>query len=91
MVPSEMSIGGRLELARVAARKSALDMARAVELSVRSYKRTVDGTRIARRAELLAWAELTGQDVAFFEGASSAVDEGQVLAPSGSFDKTEVA
>jgi transcriptional regulator with XRE-family HTH domain len=68
---AEVDQGRRLELARVAARLEQEEMAQAVGISVRSYQRTIAGTRTARRGELIAWAELTGQDLDFFSGASS--------------------
>lgn len=56
-------------------------MAQAAGISVRSYQRTIAGTREARRGELMAWAQLTGQDLELFESDSS--DGAPMLAYSG--------
>jgi hypothetical protein len=68
---AEADLGLRLELARVAALCEPEEMAKAVGISVRSYQRTIAGTRPARPGELIVWAQLTGQDLEFFRSASS--------------------
>lgn len=52
-------------------------MARVAGISVRSYQRTIAGTRKPRLGELLAWAKLTDQDLRLFGGDSS--DEGVAI------------
>jgi transcriptional regulator with XRE-family HTH domain len=71
VLDAEVDQGRRIELARVAARVEREEMARAVGISVRSYHRTVLGTRPPRPGELIVWADLTGQDLAFLCGASA--------------------
>src|SRR5690348_14154310 len=71
ILDAEVDQGRRLELARVAARIEKEDMAKAAGISVRSYERTIAGTRATRPGELIVWAQLTGQDLEFFGSASS--------------------
>jgi hypothetical protein len=67
---AEVSQGRRIELARVAAQLEQDEMAQAAGISVRSYQRTVAGTRVAQHGELTIWAELTGQNLCLFESDS---------------------
>jgi transcriptional regulator with XRE-family HTH domain len=58
-------------LARAAAGLTAEHVAVALGISESSYRRLESGARTARRGELIAIAQITGQDLELFEGASS--------------------
>src|SRR5437773_451750 len=79
LVPDSTGIGGRIKLARIASGRSIGEMAAALGMSKGTYERTESGARPARRGELIAIAELTNQEKAFFGVTSDAAAEGAIL------------
>lgn len=73
-VSPETSIGDRLRLARIAAGLTQEEAARAIGLSPRTWTRLELEGREPRLGELIAIAQITGQDLEFFFGASSLQD-----------------
>jgi transcriptional regulator with XRE-family HTH domain len=69
-VPAEMQAAARIRLARIAAGLSRKEAARALGLSLRTYDRVEAGERELTLGEAGRLAQLTGQDHAFFFGAS---------------------
>lgn len=78
VVPPSTSPSERIRLARLVSKRSVSDMATALGMSKGTYERVESGSRPARRGELIAIAQITGQDLAFF-GASSVEEEDGVL------------
>ncbi len=77
-LPEGVTVGDRMEVARVAAGLTPKQMARRLGVSRKTYLRLIRGERALRLSEIYALAAITGQDVAFF-GASS--DEGPRSVP----------
>lgn len=74
-----MATGLRVRLARIAAGRSVQGMAEELGVSKWTYERIENGSRPARRGELVVIAQLTDQDLSFF-GASSD-EEASILPP----------
>jgi transcriptional regulator with XRE-family HTH domain len=68
-VPAATSLAARLRLARKAAGLDIDEAARRIGVSVSTWTKTEAGARLPRRGELIAFAQVTGQDLGFF-GAS---------------------
>lgn len=64
------SLGDRIRIARVVAGRSMEEMASVLGVSARTYQRIETGERPVRRIELVAIAEVTGQEFDLFGGAS---------------------
>ena len=73
-----MTVGARVRLARLAAGLSSKEIARRLEVSLKTYERIERGERDLRVRELHRLAAITGQDLAFF-GAS--LDEEERVLP----------
>lgn len=79
-LPDGVAIGDRFRIARVAARMKPREAANALGLSQSAYQRIEAGSREPRAGEVIAFAAITGQDVAFF-GSASSVERDEVLPP----------
>jgi transcriptional regulator with XRE-family HTH domain len=79
-VPEEVTVGGRFRIARRASERTVAEMATALGVSKATYERIESGARSARRGEVIAMAQLTGQEIVFF-GASPEEDGAEVLTP----------
>lgn len=77
-VSAETALRDRLRLARIAAGLEQKDLAQAIGIGLRTYERIESGARPLRRGELIAIAQVTGQEVSFF-GASPDADGAEVL------------
>lgn len=69
-VDRQLPVHRLVGLARAAAGLTAEHVAEALGISESSYRRLESGARTARRGELIAIAQITGQDLELFEGAS---------------------
>ena len=82
-VPIAMTVGRRVQLARMTTGRTAKAMAGVLGLSLGTYERIEQDQRQPRRGELIAIAHVTGQDLDFFERAPSLdAAEAGTLSPS---------
>ncbi len=79
VVSEATTVGDRFRVARIAAGLTPNEAARLLGVSQRTYERIESDVREPRRGEIVAFAQITGQDVAFFGGGSSVDCEARVL------------
>lgn len=81
VIAEDTEVSRRVALARVAAGLTQEDLARALGVSLATIGRIEQGVRAPRRVQLLALAQITGQDVTFFGLASSAAKGDGTVSP----------